>query len=139
MRSISILLILFILTGCSKMVSKEDLTQLNGYWEIDKVIFHDGSTKDYKVNTNVDYIEISDFKGFRKKMQPKFDGSYTTSNDAEPFSILETNGIFKMYYKTNFSDWEEKIISISENNFSVKTKNGITYSYRRFQPINIEK
>lgn len=139
MRSISILLFLFILTGCTKKVTKEDLTQLNGYWEIDKVIFHDGSTKDYKVNTNVDYIEISDLKGFRKKMQPKFDGSYTTSNDAEPFSILETNGIFKMYYKTNFSDWEEKIISISENNFSVSTKDGITYSYRRFQPISIEQ
>ncbi|PCJ98274.1 MAG: hypothetical protein COA50_01835 [Flavobacteriaceae bacterium] len=139
MRLINILICLCILTGCTKKVTKEDLTQLNGYWEIDKVIFHDGSTKEYNVNTSIDYIEISALKGFKKKVQPKFDGTYTTSNNTVFFSISEIDGVFKIHFKNGLSDRTEQIISISEHNFSVSTKEGITYNYRRYQPININQ
>jgi len=81
--------LIFIFLGCSNSVSKEDLQNLNGYWEIEKVVFPNGETKDFKVSTTIDYIETEMSKGFRKKMQPKFDGTYTTSNDAELFTILQ--------------------------------------------------
>ncbi|NJB72276.1 hypothetical protein GGR42_002767 [Saonia flava] len=140
MRPFSLLLLILILTGCSqKKITHEDLTHLNGYWEIDTVTFPDGTTKEYKVNTSVDYIEINSLKGYRKKMHPKFDGTFSTSNDAEQFTILETKDGFIMFYKTNLSDWEEQIVDVSQNHFSVKNKENVTYIYKRFLPINIEK
>ena len=128
--------IIFLLIGCSNSVSKEDLKHLNGYWEIEEVIFSNGENKKFKVNTTIDYIEIKALKGFRKKVQPKFDGSYSTSDDAEPFTILEKDGMLQFYYKNGLSEWTEKITSLSENNFAVINQDTITYMYKRFQPIN---
>lgn len=131
--------IIFLLIGCSKRVSKENLQYLNGYWEIEEVIFSNGENKKFKVSTTIDYIEIDSLKGFRKKVQPKFDGSYTTSNDAELFTIVEKDGDFEFYYKNDLSDWTEKITSLSQSNFSVVNQDTITYLYKRFQPINAKE
>lgn len=131
--------IIFLLLGCSKRVSKEDLQYLNGYWEIEEVIFSNGESKNFKVSTTIDYIEIDSLKGFRKKMQPKFDGSYTTSNDAELFTIVEKDGDFEFYYKNRLSEWAEKITALSQSNFSVVNQDTITYIYKRFQPINAKE
>lgn len=139
MRGLYIIGFLFILVGCKKTVSAEDLNLLNGYWEIEKVVFRDGQTKEYKVNTYIDFIKIEDFKGFKKKVQPKFDGSYSTSNDVKAFTIVENKGVFQFSYETELSTWKESIIIISSDNFSVTNAEGIQYNYKRFQPIKVEK
>ncbi len=131
--------LIFLFIGCSKRVSKEDLQYLNGYWEIEEVIFSNGENKEFKMSATIDYIEIEALKGFRKKMQPKFDGTYTTSNDAELFTIIEKDGGFEFHYKNGMSEWTEKITSVSENSFSVVNQDIITYSYKRFQPINAKE
>ena len=100
---------------------------MNGYWEIEKVTFPDGSKKEYPVNTSIDYIEVNDQEGFRKKVQPNFNGTYVTSNDAELFTIYENEGVFNLNYKTDLSEWHEKIISISENKFIVISEEHIKY------------
>jgi len=130
---------LFIFFGCSSGVSKEDLTQLNGYWEIGQVVFPDGSTKEYKLSTTIDYIQLEGLKGFRKKVSPKFDGTYQTSDDAETFTILETDGSFTINYKTELSEWSEKLEALDTDTFSVVNEEGLRYDYKRFEPIAIEK
>ena len=94
MRYIYIIVALIGLAGCQNKISKLDLPHLNGYWEIERVTFPDGSKKEYAVSTSIDYIEVKNFKGFRKKVQPNFNGTYVTSNDAEMFTISENEGIF---------------------------------------------
>ena len=42
-----------------------------------------------------------------------------------------------MNYTTEFNTWEEVLLSLSEKSFSVKNEQGITYTYERFEPINI--
>jgi hypothetical protein len=128
---------LFILFGCTTNVNTEDLKNLNGYWEIEQVTFPNGETKQFKINPTVDYIKLEGLKGFRKKVQPKFDGSFSTSNDAEPFTINSNDGVFEFHYKNELSEWKEEIKSISIDNFSVTNQDTLTYSYKRFQPINI--
>ncbi|RKN76857.1 hypothetical protein [Ulvibacterium marinum] len=139
MRIVSVLTFVYLIIGCSDTLSKEDLNQLNGYWEIAKVSFHDGNTKEYKVSTSIDFIKIDSLKGYRKKVQPKFDGTFDTSNDAEFFLIKEQNGEFIFHYKNNLSEWKEAILKISRDNFSVSNEAGITYEYKRFNPINVKK
>ncbi len=138
MNKIAIIGYLFFIFGCSNSISKEDLTQLNGYWEIEQVVFPDGNTKAYKVSTTVDYIQLEGVEGFRKKVSPKFDGTYETSDDAESFSITEKDGSFILNYKTELSEWSEKLEDLDADTFSVVNEEGLQYDYKRFEPISIE-
>ncbi len=131
--------IFLLLVSCQNKVSQEELTLLNGYWEIERVILSDGQTKEYKVNTTVDYIEVQDLSGFKKKVYPKFDGTFDTSNDAENFTILKQKDGFEIYYKSELSEWSEVIKSLTKNSFSVSSAENITYVYKRFVPINVTK
>ncbi len=132
--SLSLLLLFF---GCASKVTETDLKNLNGYWEIKEVTFPNGERKAFKASTNIDYIEIKGLKGFRKKMQPKFDGSFTTSNDANFFSIAKTEVGFEFRYKNEMSEWKEQVLELSQHSFSVINEAGSTYTYQRFQPITI--
>ncbi len=139
MRKIIIVVILFVSISCGSESEVGRLDDLNGYWEIEKVVFPDGGERDYQVNSTVDYIELSDKKGFRKKVQPKFDGSYDTSNDAEKFQIIENDGVFIMHYKNSMSEWNETLLSLSGSQFSVQNEDGIIYKYKRFVAINTQE
>ena len=138
MKYIYLTLIILTCAACKEKVDRDHISEMNGYWEIEKVIFPDGSEKEYTISTSIDYIEIKDGKGFRKKVQPKLNGTYDTSNDAEPFSLIEKNGNFSMHYKNAMSEWEEKITDLSKNRLALSSQEGISYLYRRYEAINIE-
>ena len=100
----------FLFFSCAdKKVSKEDLHYLNGYWEIQKVEFPNGQVKEYKANTMVDYIQLENGKGMRKKVQPRLDGTYIISEDEEPFELVLVNQEYSIHYKNTLSDWQEKL------------------------------
>jgi len=138
MKYLYLILTLLAFTACKEKVAPDHIPYMNGYWEIEKVIFPDGSEKNYTVNTSIDYIEIKDQKGFRKKVQPKLNGTYDTSNDAEPFDLIDKTGSFFLHYKNSLSEWEEEITALSKNNLTLTNQEGISYRYKRFEPINLE-
>lgn len=136
-RILPFFLILMLLSCKETTVSESDLHYLNGYWEIDEVVFPDGSVKEYGMNPNIDFIQLKENEGYRKKMQPKFDGSYATSNDTENFSIAEVSNGFAMHYQNNLSDWKETLLELDSTSFAVINQEGVTYFYKRFEPIKI--
>lgn len=125
--------------SCTTKVTEEDLTNLDGYWEIKSVTFKNGNTKEYNISTTVDYIKVEGLKGYRKKVQPKFNGTYDTSNDAEIFTLSKTVTSFIFNYKTNLSSWKEELLTLSKNEFSVKNEQEKIYTYQRYTPLNITK
>ncbi len=127
----------FLLVAACTTVSKERLVMLNGYWEIERVEFPNGGQKEYKMNTTVDFIQVEGLKGYRKKMKPRFDGNYETSDDAESFEIAVEEDTYTLNYKNDLSAWKETLTAISEDNFSVQNEDGILYHYKRFEPIKI--
>lgn len=130
-----VLIFFFILASCGKPL---DLKHLNGYWEIEKVKMPDGHEKKYTLNTSIDFIElVTDSSGVRKKMQPQLDGTFITSDDYENFSIYQKNGKTILKYQTEMASWEEELISLKENSFSVLNDAGLTYFYKRFKPFNL--
>jgi hypothetical protein len=131
--------VFLLLVGCKNEVSQEDIALLNGYWEIDKVTMINGKTKSYTVSMTIDYIEIKKLSGYRKKVYPKFDGTYDTSNDAEPFTIVSKDDKFEIHYENELSKWVEKIESIDEVSFTVINEEGVNYKYKRFIPINAKE
>jgi hypothetical protein len=135
MRFLGIAALLLIATACKESVKEQDLNLLNGYWEIEKVVFPDGQTREYTVNSTVDYIEYADMKGFRKKVQPKLDGTFNASDDAVLFEISTEKTTFRMHYKNDLSQWEEEIVAVGGDRMIIKTSEGVEYHYKRFKGI----
>lgn len=129
---------LFTFISCSK-VSESDLIHLNGYWEIEEVIFPDGTTKSYDMNTTVDFIEFSNdsLNGLRKKLQPNLVGSYQTSDHEEWIQLEFKDNKWMIIYTTQFETWEEELIQIKKDKFSVKNQEDKIYSYKRFEPFEL--
>jgi len=136
-RILSIVLIIMFWACADSSINKEDLHHLNGYWEISEVIFPDGSVKEYGINPNIDFIQVNDDQGYRKKMKPQFDGTYDTTKDVEGFQISNANESVILRYSTPLSEWEEKLVQLDSLSFSVTNQEGITYKYKRFEPIKI--
>ena len=138
MRFISLFLICLLLISCRESVNHTDLPLLEGYWEIEEVVFPDGNSKTYSVNTTIDYFEYTDKKGFRKKVQPRLNGTYVTSDDAVSFEIVEKNDKFILIYKNELSQWEEEIKSLSREKLVLASSEGVVYNYKRFVAISIK-
>lgn len=137
-KKLALLLTILVLTvGCSKN-PENYIEHLNGYWEIDEVTLPDGSKRDYNYNDTVDYISVSDsLTGFRKKMKPNFDGSYSTSNDAENFKLKIENDSLNVYYKTPYAQWKETILEATQDRMLVKNRDNLLYTYRRYEPLDL--
>ncbi|GFZ87651.1 hypothetical protein GCM10011531_18950 [Aquaticitalea lipolytica] len=138
MRKVFLLLALGIIFSCSK--DPETLiTHLNGYWEIDEVTLPDGTKRDYNYNDTIDFLSINDsLTGFRKKMKPNFDGSFSTSNDAEALKIVIENDSLNIYYKTPYSEWKETVLDATEDKLLIQNKDKLIYLYKRYEPLVIE-
>lgn len=127
---------MLLLFSCGTPPKKADLPLLNGYWEIYEAEAADGTAREYDVNGTIDYIELKEMNGFRKKVQPKTDGGYLASDDTTFFEIREIDGRLYMSYQTNYATWEEELLYLDKDRFSVVNTDNITYYYKRFEPIS---
>lgn len=115
-----------------------DLNLLNGYWEIEYVIVSDGSKKEYKINENVDYFEIKNDVGFRKKVTPQFDGTYLVNNTDEKITIEKSAEGTYISYKTAYATWKEQITVLTPGQLILKNKQNIQYQYKKPVPFTIK-
>ena len=119
--------------------SMEDFQNMNGYWQITEVIYPDGSKKKYNLGPAIDYIEVHGDTGFKKKVHPKLDGSYETSNDAITFRIVKKaqKGYF-LSYNDKTTGWQDGINYLGVDYFSLKSDDGLVYCYDRYQPFELD-
>lgn len=130
---------LILLLACGKN-PETFIPHINGYWEIDEVTMADGAIRDYNYNDTVDYFSVSDsLTGFRKKMRPSFDGTYTTSDSSEDLTLKIENDSLHIYYITPFANWKETVLDATPDKLLIINDQKIKYLYRRFEPIIVEK
>ena len=138
MRRYLVLSVFALLMSCSQD-PESILEHVNGYWEIDKVMFTDGNKKEYKYNDTIDYIRINDsLQGFRKKLKPGFNSKYVTSKDAEGITVKIENDSLNFYYKTPYASWKETVLNADENSLKVINDRATIYLYKRYQPIELD-
>ena len=130
-------LIFVIFISCQKKVSAADVPKINGYWEIEKVIFPDGNKKEYTINETYDYFQIKDGKGFRKKVMPQLDGTFIVNDSDEKVIITNKDGAYSLHYSTSFAKWDESLIAVSEKELITRNNSNKEYHYKRAAPINI--
>jgi hypothetical protein len=138
MKKITTLFLTFLIISCQTDVNKEDLSKLNGYWEIKQVTLADGETKDYKVNETIDFFEVKDNAGFRQKVMPQFDGTFKTNGIKESLKIFEVDNTFFIECKTDYGKWNEEIITIEDSTLVLKNKQNLVYTYKKFKPFSLK-
>lgn len=138
MKKLFLLLSVVLITAsCTQKITPEDVKFLNGYWEIEQVVFADGNHKDYKVNETIDFFKINGETGVRQKVKPQFDGSFI-DGPSEDIRIEHLNDQVFIHYKTEFSEWKEHIIELNDNDFIVENEKKIQYKYKRHVPFSVK-
>ena len=138
MKRIISVFVFLLLVSCQSEIKKEDLSKLNGYWEIKEVEMPSGEKKDYKVNETIDYFQVKNDVGFRQKVMPRFDGKFGTNDIKEEIKIIEKDAHFFIEFKTNYGKWQEEIITIEDSTLVLKNKEELIYEYKRHIPFSLK-
>ena len=131
MKKILFLIVLGSVLSCKQKITDADISNLNGYWEIEKVELPDGDKKEYKVNETIDFFKIENNTGFRKKVMPQLDGTYLTNDIQEDIVIAVKDGDATIQYKTTYASWKEEIIELTKDKLVVKNEQDLEYHYKR--------
>lgn len=130
MKKICVSLILcLVLISCQNDI---ELNELSNYWEIKEVENPNGGVKKYTFNENIDFFEIQENIGIRKKVKPQLDGSFIVTNDFETFEIEELNGSYFLLFSTEYASWKEEIKTLNDEKLVLKNEDGLLYTYRKF-------
>ena len=137
MKKIVVIAFIVLISSCQQKVTSNDISYLNGYWEIEKVIFSNGSKKEYYYNESYDYFQLKENSGFRKKVMPQLDGRFLVNNQLEKINITFENEDAYINYSTPFAKWKEKINAISKDRLVIINASKAEYHYKKATPINI--
>ncbi|MBZ4033230.1 hypothetical protein K6T82_00505 [Flavobacterium sp. 17A] len=132
-----ILVLSLLFVSCKQEVKPADINKLNGYWEIEKVVFEKGEEKEYKMNETFDFFEIKNNKGVRTKVMPQFDGTFLTTDTFENVAVRFAGEKVFLDYKTDYAKWSEEIVSLSDEKLVTKNQQKIEYHYKKAGPINL--
>jgi len=138
LKKIIALLLLMVVFGCTDNL-EDNISYMNGYWEIKEVTLPDGSKREYTFSETIDFFEVNDsLIGFRKKMKPNFDGTFSTSEDAEALQIKIENDSLNIYYSTPYAKWKETILDVSEDQIVIQNQAKLRYTYKRYEPLELD-
>jgi hypothetical protein len=132
-----ILFLSLFFVACQQKIQPADVAKINGYWEIEKVVFDKAEDKDYKMNESYDYFQISDNKGIRKKVMPQLDGTFLVNDAQENVVIRFENDKVFVDYSTPYAKWSEVLIALSDKELVLENEDKKEYHYKRTGPINL--
>ena len=138
MNLVRFLFVSFLFVSCQQKISPSDISKINGYWEIEKVVFDQGKDKNYTINQSYDYFQIDkNNMGFRKKVMPQLDGTFIVNDTYENVKIRFENEKVFLDYSTDYAKWTEELIAISKDKLVLKNAQNKEYHYKKAGPINI--
>ena len=93
-----------------------DLVHLNGYWKISHITQENETFKPNGELQLIDYYYFKQKKGIRKKVQPNLiNQNFLVSEDESNFEIIEKQQNFFLSYKTKWTAWEERIVTLDKD------------------------
>ena len=137
-NSLKIIFISLFFVGCQKEIKPEEIAYLNGYWEIEKVVFNTDEEKLYKVNESYDFFELNaNNKGIRKKVIPQLNGTFLINDTYENISLVYMDKAVFIAYATRYAKWKEEIILLTKEKLVLRNDEKNEYHYKKTGPINI--
>ena len=135
---VKIVLFSFLLVGCKQQIQSTDIPNINGYWEIEKVVFDEGEDKEYSASQNYDYFQIDkNNQGIRKKVAPQLDGTFLVDDSFEKVRIRFQDDKAYLDYATPYMKYTEEIIALTAEELVVLNAQKKEYHYKKATAINI--
>ncbi|MFV8372890.1 hypothetical protein [Flavobacterium sp. LB2P74] len=136
-NTLSILFIAFFFVGCQQKIKPADISKINGYWEVEKVVFDSIKDKEYGMNEVYDYFKIDNNVGIRKKVMPQLDGTFLVNDVYENVTVRFADEKVFLDYTTPYMKWSEELIVLSDEELVLLNKEKIEYHYKKATPINL--
>jgi hypothetical protein len=115
-----------------------DISLLNGYWEIQSVKQDNKLLKTYPFSGIIDYFEIKNEKGLRKKVMPKIDGKFEASLHKIDFNISQKNGKTTLEYIDKNNTFIETIVKLDSTELFITNKENYIYHYKAYEKLNFD-
>ena len=115
-----------------------DISLLNGYWEIQSVKQDNKLLKTYPFSGIIDYFEIENEKGLRKKVMPKIDGKFEASLHKIDFNISQKNGKTTLEYIDKNNTFIETIVKLDSSELIITNKENYIYHYKAYEKLNFD-
>ena len=115
-----------------------DTSLLNGYWEIQSVKKDNKLLKTYPFSGIIDYFEVENGKGLRKKVMPKIDGKFETSLHKINFNIFQKNGEATIEYFDKNNIYSETIVKLDSTELFITNKENYIYHYKVYEKLNFD-
>ena len=136
MKKLIFIFSLIAIISCSEKDPEEQIKNLNGYWQIEKVEVANDSVVEYSLSQYIDYIEMKDSTGFRKKLQPQLDGGYIeASKNSEAITARIEGNQLILQYKTPFDKWQEEVVVADGEHLIIKNADDKKYYYKKYEPL----
>jgi hypothetical protein len=135
---VTIVLFSFLFVSCNQQIQSTDIPNINGYWEIEKVVFDEGEDKEYGANQNYDYFQIDkNNQGIRKKVAPQLDGTFLVDDSYEKVRVRFQDDKVYLDYATPYMKYTEEIIAVTAEELVVLNAQKTEYHYKKATAINI--
>lgn len=135
---ITIVLFSVLFTSCKQQIKPADIAKINGYWEIEKVVFDEGEDKEYGANQNYDYFQIeSNNKGIRKKVAPQLNGTFLVNDTYENVSVRFQDEKVYLDYSTPYMKYSEEVIELTADELVITNAQNKEFHYKKATAINI--
>ena len=118
-----------LLMSCSSGVKQQDLPNLEGYWRISKAVSPSGEVRTFTATVDVDFFQLDEKKGLRKKLKPLLGNQYSSSNNYVPFTINCANKNCIISYSKKGVRWEEEIMRLDAEELRLKDARGVVFHY----------
>jgi hypothetical protein len=135
---VSIVLLSILLVSCKQQIQPSDVVKINGYWEIEKVVFDEGEDKEYGANQNYDYFQIGkNNQGIRKKVAPQLNGTFLVNDTYENVSVRFQDGKTYLDYSTPYMKYSEEVIELTADELVITNAQKKEFHYKKATAINI--
>jgi hypothetical protein len=137
-RQLLTLSFFILLISCKSEVSTF-IPFVEGYWEIVNVTKDQKKVKDYKMSGSVDYFKVNaDLSGYRKKVTPRFDGTFEISQHISEFTLSIKDNHLWIIYTNNNVTYSEEIVRANNSSLILSNSDGFIYTYKPYEPLIFE-
>ncbi len=126
-----VLLLTLTLYSCGKTPS-EQIQQLEGYWNIDKVVLPDGKEKEFPFSNHMDFFEIEGNNGKKYRVSPRYDGTMVEYGSPVPFKWEEKDGALTLTYKDGEQSYQQTVTKCNAERLILLHENGTEYYYEAY-------
>lgn len=128
-----LLIVTLILYSCGNSTT-DQIKQLEGYWNIEKVILPDGSEKDFPFSNHMDYFVIEGGSGVKNRVSPKYDGSMVEYGSPVAFKWEENDGVLILQFKEGDQSYKQTVSKCTTDQLVLLHENGTEYYYEAYTP-----